>query len=149
MGADLYIQSLYEPNRAQWEPRFEAAVERRDSLLEGSMERAEAQEAVERCFDQMLSQGYFRDPYNNSDLLWQFGLSWWTDVIPMLDADGRLSVAKAVQLRDLLTRREDEFEERLAAMADQREQCFRNRYVELRQFLNQAIALGEAIDCSL
>ena len=24
--------------------------------------------------------GYFRDAYNPSNLLWQFGLSYWTDV---------------------------------------------------------------------
>ena len=32
MGADLYINSLYDPQRARWEQKFEAAVKQRDSL---------------------------------------------------------------------------------------------------------------------
>jgi hypothetical protein len=149
MGADLYIQSLYQQHRERWQPKFEAAVKRRDSLPEDSPEREQAQKQVEDCFEQMLSQGYFRDPYNNSDLLWQFGLSWWTDVIPMLDEDGRLSVAGATKLLAMLTEREGVLEERVSAFSEKDEQYFRDRYVELRQFLNQAVALGEAIDCSL
>lgn len=149
MGADLYIQSLYQQHRERWQPQFEAAVNHRDSLPADSPEREKAQEQVEHCFEQMLSQGYFRDPYNNSDLLWQFGLSWWTDVIPMLDEDSRLSVAGAKKLLAMLTERKSVFEERVSAFNAEDEQYFRNRYVELRQFLNQAVALGEAIDCSL
>ena len=109
MGADLYIQSLYRPHRERWEPQFDAAVKRRDSLPADSPEFAEAQKQVDDCFEQMLSQGYFRDPYNNWDLLWQFGMSWWTDVIPMLDDDGRLSVAGAKKLLAMMTEREEVF----------------------------------------
>jgi len=29
---------------------------------------------------------YFRDSYNDSSLLWQLGLSWWSDVAPIIDA---------------------------------------------------------------
>ena len=75
MGADLYINSLYEPQRARWEQKFEAAVKHRDSLPADSPERDEAQIEVDHCFTQMRSQGYFRDPYNDWDLLWHFGLS--------------------------------------------------------------------------
>ena len=149
MGADLYIQSLYQPHSERWDAQFAAAVKRRDSLPAGSPEHAEAQKQVEDCCEQMLSQGYFRDPYNNWDLLWQFGLSWWNDVIPMLDGDGRLTVARAKKFLALLTEREDVFEERLSAFSKKDEQYFRDRYVELRQFLNQAVALSEPIDCSL
>jgi len=149
MGADLYINSLYEPQRARWEQKFEAAVKHRDSLAADSPSRNEAQEQVHHCFEQMRSQGYFRDPYNRWDLLWQFGLSWWTDVIPMLDEDCRLTAAVATRLLAMLTKHEDVFGERLSALSETDQQYFRNRYVELRKFLNQAVSLGEPIDCSL
>jgi hypothetical protein len=149
MGADLYINSLYEPQRASWEQKFEAAVKHRDSLPADSPERDEAQIEVDHCFTQMRSQGYFRDPYNDWDLLWHFGLSWWSDVIPMLDEDCRLTAGAATKLLAMLTEREGRFGERLSALSEADAQYFRDRYVELRQFLNQAVVLGEAIECSL
>ena len=149
MGADLYINSLYEPEHTRWEAEFEATVKLRDSLPSGSPERAIAEKRVAHCFEQMQSRGYFRDPYNNWDLLWQFGLSWWKDVIPMLDKDSRLTATAATKLLGMLTEREDTFEERLSAFSEKDEQYFRARYAELRQFFNQAISLGESIDCSL
>jgi hypothetical protein len=91
----------------------------------------------------------FPDPYNDWDVLWQFGLSWWNDVIPMLDEDARLSVANARRLLAMLDQREESFEERLAGLPDKKQQSYRDRYIELRQFLNQAIALDESVSCSL
>jgi len=149
MGADLYINSLYEPERARWEHKFDAAVKHRETKPAGSPEWDEAQKEVEHCFEQMRSQGYFRDPYNDWDLLWHFGLSWWNDVIPMLDEDCRLNAGAATRLLAMLTEREGVFGERLSDLSEGDAQYFRNRYVELRQFLNQAVALGEPIECSL
>jgi hypothetical protein len=149
MGADLYIHSLYQPNQARWQPQFEEAARLRDSLPADSPARQEAQERVSECYEQMYSQGYFRDPYNDLDVLWKFGLSWWNDVIPMLDDEGRLSVRAAQRLLELLDKREDIFEERMSGLPEEDEQYFRSRYTDLRQFLNQAVALKEAIDCSL
>jgi hypothetical protein len=149
MGADLYINSLYDSQRARWERRFEAAVKHRDSLPADSPDHNEAQAQVDHCFEQMRSRGYFRDPYNDWDLLWHFGLSWWSDVIPMLDEDCRLTVGAATRLLAMLTEREGVFGQRLSALSESDAQYFRDRYVELRQFLNQAVALGEPIECSL
>jgi hypothetical protein len=149
MGADLYIDSVYESNRAVWAPQFEEAVTLRDSLTPGTPEHEEAQQRVSYCYEQMCSRGYFRDPYNDWDVLWQFGLSWWTDVIPMLDKENRLSVASARRLLAMLDQREESFEQRLAGLPGKNQQSYRDRYVELRQFLNQAVALGESVNCSL
>lgn len=149
MGADLYIPSLYEPNRTRWEAQLEAASRLRDSLPKGSAEQATAEQRVSECYEQMNNQGYFRDPYNDWDVLWQFGLSWWADVIPMLDKHDRLSVASAKRLLDMLTERESAFEERVKALPAKDEQYFHSRYIELRQFLNRAIVLNEPVDCSL
>jgi hypothetical protein len=149
MGADLYIRSLYEPNRARWEPEFEAAVRLRDRLSADSPHRLAAQEEVNRYFEQMSSQGYFRDPYNDWDLLWKFRLSWWDDIIPKLDRGGGLSVKAAQRLLAILGEREAAFEANLAALPPGDRQYFRERYAKLQRFLKQAIAIGEAIDCLL
>jgi hypothetical protein len=149
MGADLYIDSLYEPNQAVWAHEFEDAAKLCDSLTPGTPEHEDARERLRYCHEQMNSRGYFRDPYNDWDVLWQFGLSWWDDVIPMLDQDARLSVANARRLLAMLDQREESFEERLAGLPDKKQQSYRDRYIELRQFLNQAIALDESVSCSL
>src|SRR6266498_1706026 len=106
MGADLYITSLYESQRQQWEPEFEEAAKRRDSLERGTEEYRKAQAKVEECYEKMCERGYFRDPYNDWDLLWKFGLSWWDDVIPMLNEDCRLTAGAATRLLAMLTERE-------------------------------------------
>jgi hypothetical protein len=67
----------------------------------------------------------------------------------MLDEDDRLSVASAWRLLARLDQREEIFEERLAGLPDKKQQSYRDRYIELRQFLNQAVALGESVNCSL
>ncbi len=149
MGADLYIQSLHAAQRARWERRYEAAAKLRDRLPAGSTEAKGAQAEVERSFEQMYARGYFRDPYNNRDVLWQFGLSWWTDIIPMLDGDSALSVSASRRLLLILKERETAFEERLSAFLEKDQRYFRDRYAELQRFLNEAITLDEPITCSL
>ena len=94
MGADLYITPLNAQQRQQWEPEFEKAASARDEALDEASQKV-AQVRVEQAYEQMYSRGYFRDPYNDWDLLWNFGLSWWQDVIPMLDKEGWLSVERA------------------------------------------------------
>ena len=58
-------------------------------------------------------------------------------------------MAAAKKLLAMLTERETTFEERVEGLEDKDQQYFRSRALELRQFLNQAIALDEPIDCSL
>src|SRR5688572_30955083 len=57
-----------------------------------------------------LALGFIRNRVNDEDLLSKFGLSWWADVDPMLDADGRLSVRQSERLLGLLRRFEPQFE---------------------------------------
>ena len=149
MGADLYIQSLFQPNSQRWEKELEAAEKFCASLPEGRAEWQKAQERIFECWHELYSQGYFRDSYNDLCLLWKFGLSWWNDVIPMLDDGYLMSVIAAERLLAMLSEREEAFEERLESLSDEEQQDFRTRYIELRQFLNQAIAMEEPIDCSL
>lgn len=149
MGADLYIPPLYEPQRRKWEPQFEKAAKRRDSLKPGSKEYQQAQVKVEKAYDKMYERGYFRDPYNDSDLLWKFGLSWWNDVIPLLDKQGRLLVGPIHNLLAMLKDGENVFELKLATLTAEEQQYFRRRYTLLRNFLNDAIEHNAPIDTSL
>jgi hypothetical protein len=57
--------------------------------------------------------------YNDWALLWKFRLSWWGDVIPMLDDKNRLSVEQAQGLLEMLKQRENVFELKLAQTAGQ------------------------------
>jgi len=149
MGADLYINSLYQPQLRKWEPKFEKAARLRDSLKPGTEEHRRAQAHVEKCYEKMYERGYFRDPYNDNDLLWKFGLSWWTDVIPMLDGEGQLSVEKAAGLLALLKQRDNIFQLNLAQLPASERKSFLDRYAKLQKFLNDAIELGSPIDASL
>lgn len=58
-----------------------------------------------------IKAGYFRDAYNYGNLLWQFGLSYWTDIAKhFMTKDGRMSVMKAEALLKELKKREPIFE---------------------------------------
>jgi hypothetical protein len=149
MGADLYIRELFDPNKKQWQVLFDLAIQRRDRVPEDSAQHKKAQKQAEFYFEQMYSQGYFRDPYNDWDLLWKFDVSWWGDVIPMLDQKGRLSVEKTTELLALLKSREPVFLESLDTLPAPDKKYFRQQYVQLLAFLSQAIELGSPIDCSL
>ncbi len=125
MGADLYITALYEPTHEKWEPEFERAARARDEAPDEASRKA-AQVRVEHAYGQMYSRGYFRDSYNDWNLLWKFGLSWWTDVIPMLNSEGCLAPEQAACLLATLKEREPAF-----------------------KAVNEAIALKKPVVCSL
>ena len=92
MGADLYLRPVFEPNRKKWEGKFNETIKKRDACEKGALAWNRYQQEAHECFNQMYAEGYFRDSYNSSNLLWKFGLSWWTDVIPMLDEERKLTV---------------------------------------------------------
>ena len=62
---------------------------------------------------------HFRNSYNDSDVMWAMGLSWWGTVGLMLDPNGRLPVQRARELLALIEER-PLTEERLT------EHCMRN-----------------------
>lgn len=149
MGADLFIRPLYEEQRTKWETRFDRAVARRDRLQRGTAASERAQRRVDFCFEKLRERGYFRDPYNDWDLLWKFGLSWWTDVIPLLDDEQRLSVENTKKLLALLKERELTFETNLSGMSAEDTRYFQEHYSRLQRFLQEAIDLDEPVECSL
>ena len=104
MGADLYINKLFQANQAKYEPIFQRWVAVRQSLemsLPASLQQGQykakgiqltpdqkiivekikwAQKKVSYIYDKMYSVGYFRDSYNSTSILNRLGLSWWQDV---------------------------------------------------------------------
>lgn len=149
MGADLYISQLFDPHCKKWQARFDEAVVQRNRLQESTPEYEAAQKRVEECYDRMYEKGYFRDSYNDSDLLWRFELSWWADIIPMLNARSQLTIERVRLLLAMLKQREAVFEQSLVEASREEQQYFRQKYLLLKGFLNQAIQLGAPIDCSL
>jgi hypothetical protein len=104
MGADIYLESVTEKARAKYEPLFKRAVARRDHA-KGEEAQRKAQKSVMRYYGLMSpADGYYRDSYNPSAFLWLIGLSWWSDVTPMLE-EGYLPIAKAQELLDMIERR--------------------------------------------
>ena len=149
MGADLYNDAIYKPQYEAWKPKFEKAINQRKRLERGTEEYRKAQEQAEEYFDKMHERGYFRDSYNDSALLWKFGLSWWDDVVPMLDDNSQLSTRQALRLLEMLKDRQNRFQLTLFMMSAKERKYFLDRYAELQKFLNEAIEMNMPIDASL
>ncbi|TAK28845.1 MAG: hypothetical protein EPO21_22070 [Chloroflexota bacterium] len=148
MGADLYIKSLYERQREKYKPNFDAWVKVRQQATTDE-DREKAQEQVMKYFNKMYKRGYFRDAYNDSNLLWQFELSWWSSVVPLLDEDGNLSLDNVQWLLQELEKREPIFELNLKKQDARWRKYFRKKYQALRVLLRQAIDCNQPIRCSL
>lgn len=102
MGADLTIRKYYEQSVEKYEGKFNEACQRRN-LAKSQKQKEKIQASVERYYRLMHgSRGYFRDSYNGTSVLNALGLSWWQDVIPMLDKKGDLSPEKAKELIDMV-----------------------------------------------
>jgi hypothetical protein len=64
-------------------------------------------------FQTSVDKGYYRDSYNNTNLLWQFNLSYWADISKKYTKDGRMSIVHAQMLLDELKKREPIFRKNL------------------------------------
>ena len=96
--------------------------------------------------------GYYRDCYNSFGTFAGLGLSWWQDVIPMLDK-GVLSVEKAEELKKMVEDKLSYFEMRAKPDMQIYQEVYAKNIIEdskiLIAFLDNAIKLGIKIDCSL
>lgn len=89
MGADLYIESLFQKNNKKYNKLFHEATKKREALsnstafIKGVKDivkaKEKAQKEVEKYYDLMYSKGYFRDSYNLTSVLWTFKMSWWNN----------------------------------------------------------------------
>jgi len=164
MGADLYINSIYDKQTELYESKFHEAVNFRDSLPEGE-ERDKAQEQVGEYLRLWNEKGYFRDSYNSSSLFWLLGLSWWKHIVPLLDDEGGLPITEAQKLIGTISERmhthypesfSDFCSENFPLNAENREkqiqECdefFKAKAEKLSAMLKQSIELNEPISCSL
>ena len=162
MGADLYIEKIHQPLFEKYQPMFEAAVRQRDRLPRGSAEAEVAQALVEKYYDRMFADGYFRDSYNVTGVLRRLGLSWWRDVVPLCTKAHKLRQDKLRTFREMVTRAplhlptKEELQNEHARVTEAGEDSleawhrhYRERRDQLLAFLDQALALNTHIRCSL
>jgi hypothetical protein len=94
----------------------------------------------------MYSEGYFRDSYNDSNLLWKLGLDYWGWFASFLDGGRLLHPDKAEMiLNEVMSRRHlleeiDDLNER---------KYFEEKFDQFTHFLELAIGRGEPVECSI
>ncbi len=93
MGADLYMNKAYDQR-----------IEEYRASLNGLGKRPSPEE-LEPYYDKIFKQGdvYFRDSYNSRSVMWAMDMSWWDDVLPMLDQEGNLSHEDTLKLINMIT----------------------------------------------
>ncbi len=158
MGADIYLNSKFKPNQAKHKAEFEKAVAIRDAFPRGSKEADEAQKAVSASYSAMYAVGYFRDSYNSSTFLNKIGLSWWRDIVPLLDegTDDKmptLPISEAVKLRKIVAETPLIEAEIAKVFPDDPREKVREYFEEARRdlvaLLDESIALNEPLEMSL
>jgi hypothetical protein len=145
VGADLYIQSLFEPNHDRERERFNEYVARRNRATT-SGEKAKWQKKVSEYHGRMYDTGYYRDSYNDSNLLWKLGLDYWVWFAGFLDENGELQPDKAeLVLGEIESRKHllDEIE------PEDEQEYFREKYDDFTAFLRIAIENDVPIRCSI
>lgn len=159
MGVDLYLMSIYKKNSHRYKPKYNEWMAKRDAFQKAG-NQAEADKAEKRTLkylDKMNEQGYFRDSYSPSNLLWLFELSWWNDVADdLIDGKGKMSPSKARYFLEMLKDREPIFKLNLKKVESMEGETkketgklFRDKYKYLRNLLHEAIDRKEPIECSL
>lgn len=162
MGADLYIEEIFEATFQKYQPAFLAAARKHDQSPQGSKEAKNAQAEAGKYEELMFSVGYFRDNYNVSSVLWRLGLSWWEDVKPLCDKNGHLkgdaliNFRQRVQTTQLALPTKVELKKGGAHVTGFGKHSlagwhnhFRQKHSELLAFLDQAIVRQLPIQCSL
>lgn len=154
MGADLYINKTYKSNHEKWAEKFEQAVQYRNALPEGSEEREEAQKKVSKYHSKMYEVGYFRDSYNDSNLIWKYDLSWWRDLDGFMKS-GNITPAKAKKLLKYLDDNRAIFLDNIKKYPEYGkdgeldQSYFKGKLTSFRFFLLDAIKMNEPIECSV
>jgi len=186
MGADLYIPSLHKICEKKFKTPFQQAVWVRDAVhllatvnktvnidgkdvkLKKINERAQA--LVTFLYDQMYSEGYFRDSYNDNNLLAILGASYWVDMAKLVDKKGLMQPAQIREFINWLEAHkvpevawfEGEWSHTTAdALNESRQRWLKEWGAEkvraqfdahrtsMLAFFNKALELNEAVKCSL
>ena len=141
MGADLYIDCIYNANHKKYEKKFDEAVVERSKYESKTKEYDEAHEKVSELYSKMYSKGYFRDSYNDSSLFWMLDLSWW-DLSEKKILRYQMNVEKTKKLKELVTSREEILVSKLNGEDKDKIEYFMYRYRRLLKFLDEAIEAG-------
>ena len=100
MGADLYINSIQGEAEARYKTMFEEAVRLRNTAATKE-ESDRHQVEVSKYYDLMFPEdGYFRDSYNATCLLWQLDMSWWKN--PYINKSGKITPRQAAKFSKAL-----------------------------------------------
>jgi hypothetical protein len=144
MGADLYIHSSFDRAQKKYGPKFKEFVRKRDTTTNGRKEYYQGK--VWEYFDKMHGEGYYRDSYNDLNLLWKVGLDYWEWFASYLDEsrilhpeNAEIILTEVVNRRHLLEEIEDHEERKY----------FEEKFEEFTEFLRTAIRTGEPIQCSI
>ncbi len=170
MGADIYLTSVNDKAKAEWEPRFQAAVKARDTYRGADPAiKAMLQKPVEEAYEGMYREGYFRDSYNCTSLFWLLGLSWW-EIVEKGELKKRpgylsLKAAKALLYRlqtelKVTDERFAEWEKKQRARygasfkseeghPDKWKAMFREKHADLCALLRLSLKLREPLRCSV
>ena len=81
--------------------------------------------------------------------MWSLGISWWKDVIPMLDDESMLSTEKAQDLIKMIEDSEIKLTDEQEERSDLDSEYFENQKVGLIKFLKTAVENKSSIECSL
>ena len=143
MGADLYIHKLFDKQKKKYEPLFAKAVSKRDNAILPS-EQKEYQKDVDKYYEKMYSKGYFRDSYNEGNILNRLGLSYWRD-FPAFMKGRNITPKNAEILAKMIERRELD----LKGVSEKDKKYFIEGKKELVNFLRTAKKLNAVIDASI
>lgn len=155
MGADLYINSLYDKNRKKYEKKFNDACRKRDEA-KTEKEKEKCQKQVSKYYDAMFSEGYFRDSYNATSVLWALDMSWWgnkyIDENGVMSAGAALDFLKDVKAAKLKLPTLEQLKENYADVSNgvrPWHTYYRRKKKDLIEFLKKAVELQEDIHCSV
>jgi len=160
MGADLYNYRILRPIRVKYGPLFDKAAEQRNKANErGDKEKADKkQKLVDKYYDFMYTdEGYFRDSYNYSNLLWALGFDWWDWFAKnfMTKRTCCMKPDKAEKLRKIIaeTPLKKGFAAQCARKAKESTKIWTDYFEDRREcflkFLDVAIENGDTIECSI
>lgn|SRR3990167_10045383 len=142
MGADLYRKSISEPAYTKYHTEWKKLIQARTPRDE-QCEKAHQAECDRLWALMYPDEGYFRDSYNDSNLLWTLGLSWWGLDI---DDDGCMGGDKLEAFQDqvfnatMTLPRDTPESEQSEATA-----YFQEKRLKLLAFLEGAIKAGERV----
>jgi len=153
MGADLYIEKITNVTSKKWRKKWEEVCKIPFRGL-SEEEQEKLRKKTDYYWDKMYpAKAYFRDSYNDSNLLWKFGISYWVDINRAVDKRGLMSPDKTEGLLILLRQRETIFKKNLrnskSHSGNDEVEYFEKKYKRFKKFLNNAIKLNSSIRCSI